>query len=302
MSWFRQNRFLGTFLLVVAVAVLAAAYFVWTGKSSFDEAKARFDENAMELNRLQRLTPFPSEPNLRKVKTQADEYVADLGKLKDELKGHVLPLPAEMKPNEFQARLREVVTSLGEKARANRVTLPDNFYLGFEEFAAALPDTAAAPALGQQLTQAEFLMNILLDARVEAVSSFRRVPAAEASLRPPATPAPALPRKPAPGATPAPPTVERSVVETSFLGNPGAVRRALNRISTANEQFYIVRTLHIVNEAEKGPLREDPAAAAPSAPPAAAPGKRPANTALNFIVGNERVRTAARVEMLRFAF
>lgn len=302
MSWFRQNRFLGTFLIVFAIAFLAAAYFVWGAKSSFSEAKARFDENALELNRLQRLTPSPSEPNLRKVKTQADDYIADLNKLKDDLKGHVLPVPAEMKPNEFQARLREVVTSLGEKARANRVTLPDNFYLGFEEFAAALPDTAAAPALGQQLAQAEFLMNILLEARVEAVSSFRRVPAAEASLRPPATPAPAVPRKPAPGATPAPPTVERSVVETSFLGNPGAVRRALNMISTANEQFYIVRTLHVMNEAEKGPPRDDPAATTASATPVPAPGKRPTNTGLNFIVGNERVQTAARIEMLRFSF
>ena len=34
MSWFRQNRFLGTSLIVFGIAVLAALYFVWSARSS----------------------------------------------------------------------------------------------------------------------------------------------------------------------------------------------------------------------------------------------------------------------------
>ncbi len=294
MSWFRQNRFLGTFLMVFGIATLAAAYFLWSARSGFDAARARFDENATELNRLQRLTPFPTETNLRKMKTQADDYAADVNKLKEELKLHVLPV-VPMAPNEFQSRLRQAMTSIGERARANKVKLPENFFLGFEEFAAALPDNAAAPVLGQQLAQVEVLLNILIDARIESLTAFRRVPSTE-SLAPAATPAAVAPgaRKPPAGL----PLLERSVIEATFVSSPGAARRVINQIATVNQQLYVMRTLHILNEKDKGPARVGRGAAGTPA----ASLVTPANAALNFIVGNERVQTSTRVEMLRFTF
>ncbi|HEX8280712.1 MAG TPA: Amuc_1100 family pilus-like protein [Chthoniobacterales bacterium] len=303
MSWFQQNRFLGSFLIGLGVATLAALFFVWSAKGGFEEARARFDENAAELDRLQRLTPFPSDANLRKMKTQADDYGAELNRLKEELKTRVLPV-APMAPNEFQSRLRQAITSLGEKARANRVKLPDNFFLGFEEFASALPDTAAAPLLGQQLAQAELLLNILIDARIEALTSFRRVPAAElaaAAPTPPAAAAAAAARRPTPAASPGPQLIERSTVEASFISSPGAARRALTHRAAVPQQFSVLRTLHVLNEKDKGPARDAAGASGSAAAPAAAASPAPgANSALNFIVGNERVQTSARIEMLKF--
>ena len=297
-TWFQQNRFLGTSLIVSALATIGALYFLVSARSGFAEAKAQFDQNAGELSRLQRLAPFPTEANLRKMKTQAEDYGSELNKLKEDLKTRVLPV-VPMAPNEFQSRLRQAATAIGEKARANRVKLPDNFYLGFDEFAAALPDTAAAPILGQQLAQAELLMNILLDARVESVTSFRRVPTGAQRPAPSPTPAPAATRRP--GATPAgPQLMERNAIETAFVSSPGAARRALNQIATVNQQFYIVRTLHVLNEKEKGPPR-DAAAGGTATPPAATAGATPAS-ALQFIVGNERIQTSARIEMVRFTF
>jgi hypothetical protein len=303
MNWFQQNRFLGTFLIVTVLAALGSLYFISSAKSGFTEAKARFDENANALNDLQRRAPFPSDANLRKMKTQADDYNAELNKLKEELKARVLPA-VPMAPNEFQARLRQAVTALGDKARANRVKLPDNFFLGFDEFASALPDTAAAPQLGQQLAQAELLMNILLDARVESVTTMRRVPATEALIptAATATPTPAGARKPGQGATPAPVLVERAVVEVAFVSSPGAARRVINQVAAAQQQFYIIRTLHVLNEKDAGPPRDAaPVAGAPVVATPAPSGATP-NLALNFIVGTERVQTSARIEMLRFAF
>jgi hypothetical protein len=294
MNWFRENRFLGAFAVGFGLAFLIALIFLWTARSSFAEAKRQFDENAAELNRLQRLTPYPSEENLRKMKTQADDYAADLEKLKGELKTRVPPV-TPMAPNEFQSRLRQAITSLGEKARANRVKLPDNFFLGFEEFAAALPDTDAAPLLGQQLAQAELLLNVLIDARVEAITGFRRVPATERLAAAAPTPTPIPGRKPAGPAGDQ--LIERNVVEASYTSTPTAARRVLNQITTLNQQFYIIRTLHVLNEKDEGPPRD--ADDAPAAAPA--PGASPA-AGLTFIVGNERVQTAARIEMLRFTF
>ena len=299
MSWFQQNRFLGTFLAIFGVALLLSLYFLWSARSSFNEARARFDESATELNRLQRLAPFPSEANLKKMRSQAEDYTAQLEKLKAELKTRVLPV-VPLAPNEFQSRLRQAMTSTAERARANRVKLPDNCYLGFDEFAAALPDTAAAPLLGQQLAQAEMLVNLLIDARIEALTSFRRVPASEASLAatmatPPPVAAAAARRPATQQAQPAAPLVERAVVEAAFISQPGPARRVINQISSANQQFYLVRTVHVLNEKDKGPSREG------AAPTAVTPtGSPPPASALQFIVGNEKVQVTTRVEMLRF--
>ena len=304
MNWFQQNRFLGSFLGLFTIATLAALYFLWSARSGFTEAKARFDENAAELNRLQRLSPFPNEVNLRKMKTQTEDYAAELNKLKDELKTRVLPV-VPMAPNEFQARLRQAMTTLAEKARANRVKLPENFFLGFDEYAAALPDTEQAPVLGQQLAQVELLMNILIDARVEAVTSVRRVSAtAQRSVPAPSpTPTPAGPRKPrATAAATGPQLLERTVVDASFVSSPGSARRVLNQIAAVNQQFYIVRTLHVLNEKDKGPARDAERGSAAAAPATPTTTGSPAPGGLTFIVGNERVQTSARIEMLRFTF
>ena len=93
--------------------------------------------------------------------------------------------------------------------------------------------------------------------------------------------------------------MERNVVEATFISSPGSARRVINQISTVNQKFYVMRALHVLNEKDKGPPREGAAGTATAA--AASPPGTPA-AALNFIVGNERVQTAARIEMLRFTF
>jgi hypothetical protein len=309
MNWFRENRFLGTFLIVFCVCTIGAVWFLFSAKSDWDDAAIRFNQTAAELNRLERLAPYPSGENLRKMKTHADDYATALAKLKDELKTRVFPLPS-MAPNEFQSHLRLAMTAVADKARANKVRLPDRFYLGFDEFASALPNEAAAPLLGQELAQVEWLLDTLFEARVEAVTSFRRRPLPEehgtASSSPASMPAS---RKPGAMVLADPKLLERNVVEATYISTPAAARRVLNQIAGANQQFFIVRLLHVRNEKDKGPPREvasDTAgvvAAASSPAPAGSPVAKPSTaTALNFIVGNERIETTARIEIVRFTF
>ena len=106
-----------------------------------------------------------------------------------------------------------------------------------------------------------------------------------------------------------PKLLERNVVEATFVSTPAAARKVLNQIAGSNQQFFIVRLLHVRNEKDKGPPREvasDTAgvvAAASSPAPAGSPEAKPSTaTALNFIVGNERVETSARIEIVRFTF
>lgn len=292
MNWFRANRFLGTFLLMAGIAVIAALAFLFMARSNWNDAATRFDTDVAELGRLQRLNPFPSEDNLRKMKVHAEDYAAAVAKLKEDLKTRVLPA-VQIAPSEFQTRLRVATAGVVERAHANKVKLPEVFFLGFDEYASALPDNAAAPALAQELSQIELLAGILVDARVDAVTALRRNAAATAAQN---TTAP----KPKPADARGPKTIERSVVDLSFVSTPAAARRVLNQIATAEKQFYIVRLLHVRNEKDKGPAREAGQVddAAPQQPAA-----KPANAAaVNFIVGNEKIETAMRVEIVRFAF
>jgi hypothetical protein len=302
-EWFKENRWLGTFLVGFGLKTLLAVWFLFRAKSNADDASAEFNTAAAERGRLERLDPFPSEANYRKLKVHIDNYAASLDKLKENLKSHMVAA-APLAPNEFQTRLRQAMVATFDKARANRVKLPDNFALGFEEFTTALPNTADAPVLGQELAQAELLATILIDARVDSIGAFKR-----GALLPPGTAATtALARKPPPAN--ASKLVERGVVDLSFMAPPSVARRVLNQIASSPQQFYVVRTLHVRNEKDKGPPREQATAAAgvSPAPPANAAGtaattaQPKTNAALTFIVGNEHIETSARVEMVRFTY
>jgi hypothetical protein len=308
MNWLRENRFLGMFLIVLGVSTVGAIWFLFSAKNDWDDAIDRFNLTAAEFNRLERLAPYPSGENLRKMKAQAEGYTIALARLKDELKTRVLPA-VPMAPNEFQSRLRLAMTATANKARANKVRLPDKFYLGFDEFASALPNEVAAPLLAQELTQIEWFLDTLFDARVDALTSFRRtsLPEEHANAGPP--PASPATRKPASLALAGPMLLERNVVEATFISTPGAARKVLNQIAGASQQIFIVRLWHVRNEKDKGPPRELAAdvarvAVATSSPsPASAPEAKPSPAAaLNFIVGNERIETSARIEIVRFTF
>jgi hypothetical protein len=305
MNWFRENRFLGAFLISFGICALGAVWFLFEAKGNWNGASTQFDQTGAELNRLERLAPYPSADNLSTMKAHAEKYEATLAKLKDELKGQGLPVPP-MAPNEFQSRLRIAMTGIADKARANRVKLPDKFYLGFDTFASALPNEMAAPLLGQELAQIEWLLNTVLEARVDALISFRRARLPEESA-----PATASPSRVATSGKreAAPMLLERNVVEATFLSTPAAARKVINQISGATEHFFIVRLVHIRNEKDKGPLREVLADRAGDLPPAASPGpagssgpKSPTVAALNFIVGNELIETSATIEIVRFKF
>jgi len=296
MNWYRENRWLGNFLIAFAVTALLALCFLFRARSGFTEASAQFNGAATERNRLEHLNPFPNEGNFRKTRAALDDYGATLTKLKAELRAQVLPVEP-IAPNEFQSRLRRAIVNTTEKARANRVKLPENFHLGFDEFRTTLPTTAAAPLLGQELAQVELLFGILIDARVDAIAVVKRILPPEThstdSGQAPAATSPAA-RKPAGTANAAPAVVERATVDLTFTASPSATRKVLNQIASAGRQFFIVRTLYVRNQQLKGPDRGQTAASAATTPPP--------TSAIKFIVGNEHVEITARIEMVRFTF
>src|SRR5438067_4940351 len=307
MKWFQQNRALGTILVVSGICVLLGAVLLYWRWSVWSEAKQTFDQATAERNRLQRLDPFPNDANYRKLQGYLERYNAALDKFKEDLKADVAAEPP-LAPNEFQSRLRQATLAAEERARTNNVKLPDKFELGFDEFARSMPSTAVAALLGQELSKVQMFINILLDAKVDSITSFRRHPLSEerrASATPTPTPPPARGRTVVtavkPGGTPTPKLIERNRVEISFKAAPAAARKVLNEITSSTGQFFIIRTLYVHNEKDKGPPRERTGAPTPTPSPQASPGQQGAG-ALNFIVGTEHIEISATVEMLRFTF
>jgi hypothetical protein len=303
MKWFQQNRALGTLFVASGICILLGAALLYWRWSVWSDARQMFDQATAERNRLQSLDPFPNDANYRKLQGYLDRYNATLDKFKDDLKAEVAPDPP-LAPNEFQSRLRQATLAAEDRARTNNVKLPDNFQLGFDEFARIMPSTAVAALLGQELSQVQMLINILLDAKVDSITSFRRRPLPE-ERGASATPSPG--QRPAPaanaGGTPTPKLMERNVVDISFKAAPGAARKVLNEIISSAGQFFIIRTVYVHNEKDKGPVREKAGAPtpAPAPNPESSPGQQGAG-ALTFIVGNEHVEVSATIEMLRFTF
>jgi hypothetical protein len=301
MNWFQQNRWLGTFLVVFGICGLTSGTLFLLAWSNWTSARSMFGAAAAERSRLERLDPFPNDANYRKMKVLLENYSAALDKLKEELKTEALPAPP-LAPNEFQSHLLETMLATTQKARLDKVKLPATFHLGFDPFVMSLPNSnETARLLGQELSQIQMLINILLDARVDAVTSLQRMPLPEESGGPPApTPAPTRGQKPANTVVAGSKMLERNVVDLSFKASPSAARKVLNQIGSS-AQFYIIRTLYVRSEKDKGPPREKTAQPNPPANEPAAPSQ-PANASLNFIVGDEHIEISARVEMLRFTF
>jgi len=305
MKWFQQNRAFGTLLIVFGICALLAVALLYWRWTAWNDARQAFDQVAAERNRLGHLDPFPNDANYRKLQGYLETYSTALDKFREALKAEVAPAPS-LAPNEFQSRLRQATIATLGRARVNNVKLPDKFQLGFDEFATIMPNTAVTPLLGQELSQIQMLINILLDAKVDSVTSLRRprLPE-ERGAAPTPTPSPSPGRRVATaklGGTPVPTLIERNIVDVTFKAAPSAARKVLNEIVSSTGQFFIVRTLYVHNEKDKGPSRERAAGSAP-AESAQATGAQPAAAgSLNFIVGNEHIEVSATIEMLRFAF
>ena len=305
MSWFRENSFWSAFIAVAGGALLLAVGLVWWTKGSYEDAMTKYRESAAEQTRLESGNPYPSAANVGKMKTYLDNYKTALEKLKAELKTRMLT-EAPLAPNEFQTRLRQAIIHTAENARNNRVKLPANFFLGFDEFVSSLPSSEDAPALGQELSQVQLLLNTIIEARIDAITAFHRVshPGTATGTSPAPAATPRTPSKP----LPSPKLIEQHTVEFAISASPAAGRRVFNQISADNEQFFIIRAIYVKNQKDKGPPRETAAgtgAAIPLPNPVAPAGASPAPAAtpagpLNFIVGNEHIDLSARVELVNF--
>jgi hypothetical protein len=260
---FRQYR--SPSKVAATAGLLGAFIFLYQARSNWKGASARFGYTSAELLRLEQLNPYPNTENIKELGTQAISYRAVLLKLEGQLQQHILT-GRTLTPSEFQSRLRVETASIIEKAKTQRVQLPDKFQLGFDSYTSGLPNEIAAPRLGQELTQVGVLVGLLIDAGIDSLVSLHR-----AALREEQESKPTDRQK-----------GELSTVEVTFVSTESSAREALNRIARSDDQIFVVQNLKVRNQQDKAPPRE---------------AGKTKEGALNFIVGEERVEITAVIEI-----
>lgn len=320
MNWIQENKFLSGFLAAVIVGVGVFGYLLYSAMGAHEEISTRYTQQAAELKRLQGLQPYPDEENLKKVRDQKQAVTDATATLRATLSTMEFPVQP-MTPEQFQDRLRAAVTDLTTKMKAANIQPPktDRFYMGFEEYQATLPKPEAAPLLGRQLQAIDFVLNVLVNNKVDALNAVRRTPLPEEGL-PGATGAPS-PAATGPGAAAktagksGPGGAKQELVsklpfEVEFTSDQAKLRKSLNDIVSSKQQFYIVRSLVVSNEKQAGPPKAEPTpvggdVAAPpptdaSGSPAPAASPSPA-AQLRFVLGTEKVNVGMRVDVVSFA-
>ena len=293
MNWIKENKFLTVFFGVMLAGASALGYLLLSSKANFDEVQANYNTASTELSRLQALSPYPNESNLKAMQAQKSEYVGSSIRLQESLAALQFPLEP-IHPEEYQDQLRKTVDEA--VAKAGPGVLPAKFYLGFDSYQSSPPTGDAAAPLSRELKAIEWVVNALLDAKVHSISDIRRVPIVEETAEAKAAAKTGKPLKVTSDGG-----VHKSNFEITFTAEQGRVRSALNAIVNSKKQFYIIRSLIIKNEKEKGPLRAT--ASVPGVNGPASQGVAPSDSSqkLQVIAGNEKLIVTARIEIVDFS-
>ncbi len=298
MKWFKENPFLSALLVITLIGAGALGYFLSQAMTQYQEATDGYEQAVKSLHNLQNRSPFPSQANLETAKKAQKEYKDELDTLRGQLLRMQAPLNPSIKPQQFQDDLRQAVNDLASKALAAGVKLPENFYLGFNQYEATPPTDQAAPALARQLTIINRIVTRLVEYKVEAIDDLKRAPLPEESPAPRATPPPTGGKAGAAANNAATALIVRYPFDISFTTDQSKFRIALNSI-LESEQFLILRGLNIRNTNPAGPPVTDPSATSSAAPTAAETVEASKN--LNVLLGRESLKVALRIEIIDFS-
>ncbi len=315
MDWVRNNRFMAGFLAFLVVGAGALGYLLYTSYGHYNDVAQEYDRQVKELQRLQALKPFPDDEGLKKFSEFRQNYAAEVNALQVKLAAYEPPPDKEtITPIQFADKLRKTVDDISGAAQGVGMALPTNFYMGFESYRNTPPDAAATPLLSRELDAMTELVQLLIKQRAVSLNLIKRAPLPrEPGASNPAA-ASAASRA---GGKPGSDLVVRYPVEIGFTSQPSSFHEVINAITSAN-RLYVIQALEIKNKEQKGPLREDPAAAAtrnnpgfsqPPPPPGSqgvdpngvpnpnlpAAGPPP----LRYVVGLEKIDADLRLELVK---
>jgi len=315
-----------TFLtaLIIFILISAAGSFLWyTTSNSLSEVRQAIEQEKSALTKIQNRANFPSENNIKAFETVIGKIETDISVVRQILQES--KVPGESIPGDvFQTRFARMKQQLIEACQSLGITIPENFQFAFSFYATNTPSREDTEALTQQLGIIENLTRILIDARVNRITSFKRMIVEKnlpsgvvleaggglTSLR--ATQAAGQ------DFFPPIPSNEQLRYNTlpfilEFESDENSLRRIINDLSrppslnqTDKKPYFVIRALELTNSKTTLPtldvLRassaQEDAISQRQSTTMAAPAQ--ASIAPKIVVGNELVQTRMRVDYIEF--
>ena len=295
MNWFKKNLIASVLLVVAVIGTGTTSYLAVNATARRDAAQANLDAQLQKLKQFQNQKPFPTNQSLKAIKESLEEYRSELGKYRTALASMKSTL-TPINPQEFQDDLRKAVDELRKTAIEKSVTLPDNFFYGFDEYQAAPPSQQEVGELNREFGIMRRIADELVSLKIGSIGSLKRQ---EIVAQPPAT----MPSKPAkPGATTESkaPCISTKTFTITFTAPQEKLLTAFNMIQDADE-FLLIRSLTLDNTSPQPPLRTQPGEASifPGLP---VPGASEKNAdTIQAILGRESVSASLTIEIFDFS-
>lgn len=309
MSWLSQNKFLAGFGAVMIVGVGALGYLTYSASEDYDKARNEYDNAVGELHRLEELNPFPNDEHLKKFAAQKDEFKAKIDALHKNLAATQIKAE-DLSPTAFQDKLKEAVARVTAKAAEAKVGIPkEKFYLGFSEYQSEPPKAAAAAPLYRELRSIELLMDLLIEAKEVNLTDLVRDPLKDERDMKNAPKADAKPNTKGKGGDEEgkKKLVHKNSIVLKFVTTQDHFNKILNQIASNKEQFFIPRSITILNEKQEPPAKAPAVAPAPTPQPDGAtpqPDAVPVElkaSQLEYVFGTERVDITLELDLVDFA-
>lgn len=319
----KEKKFTG--ILVGATVILAGGLcFVASSASSrYDAAKEQFDSLTGEIGSMQNLPLFPSQQNLQAKQKAVADYKADAEQLAAKLQAKRPKSIDNTDPQTFTNTLvktaeatMKAYEAAGLSADDKSKGLPEDFYLGFEDYVSTPAQGAATGILAYELSAISEVHALLAAAKPARLLNFHREKLVEEKGET---------YKPAAGVT------NRSLsFEISFSGPESCLRDFVNGLQSSKDHFFAIRTMRVRNEKQEAPKASDvefdtkasqskegsaaggifdsadafvlPDDSKPADAPAAAPAAPKADTGriLQQVLGKENVQVFLRIDLVLF--
>ncbi|RYD32315.1 MAG: hypothetical protein EOP85_21855, partial [Verrucomicrobiaceae bacterium] len=174
MSWIKENKFIamlggGTLLGAIVLYIVGAQ-----GAKRYDEAKAKYDEAASVAGGYEKLELYPKRENLDGKRKALEEYRTSV----DAIQETFAPFrPAEIKnisPQEFTNNLLAANTETRTAFENAKTTVPEAYFLGFENYRTSLAPEGNTGILGYQVTAVKNLMLALAQSAPTELKNLHR--------------------------------------------------------------------------------------------------------------------------------
>lgn len=300
MTWFKENKFLGGLIVITVILAGGIIFLGMKLQGTLDEKISEVETEESALKDMKGLNPYPT-PESAKAKTESlRALIDDANKMQAKFLTFKPESTAPIPVNEFSALLKDTDARVRELFEG-KITLPESFYLGFEDYKSELPRPEATGELAYELGAIEWLMGQLAAANATDVGGIVRhkIPSEKGESWDGAA-APARGGRASRGRSAGvrrgpslPKVANRMPLELVFKGPESALRGVLTAMADSDQYFFDLRIARIKNES---PIPTRPRAAVATA--ADAPKSDEGFGNLDGEEAEEEAPAAARTKVL----